>query len=194
MTKVSLHRFVELPRRFLVALGLGVGILTVGAIAPPPAPVEEASSQPLLRLQTHYAPLSTELTTDRLWHSAEANLPELLTVTFYTPTATCETYQGEERAISADKAIPQIVHFLVSSQTPNLVDFELAGYRVQPGTKGNTVTIDFRRAPEAQRHFISLSICEQRVLFGSLRQTLLKNPDLNIDTVRFTERGRPIEL
>ena len=36
MTKVSLHRFAKLPQRFSLALGLGLGILTVGAIAPPP--------------------------------------------------------------------------------------------------------------------------------------------------------------
>ena len=30
MTKVSLHRFAKLPQRFLLAFGLGLGILTVG--------------------------------------------------------------------------------------------------------------------------------------------------------------------
>ena len=126
--------------------------------------------------------------------SAPATPADLLTITLYTPTAACDTYAGEPKAIAADKAIPQIVHFLLADQMPHLLDFELSGYRIVPGGKGNTVTIDFRRKPDATRHFISLSICEQRVLFGSLRETLLQNPALGIDDVTFTEQGRPIQL
>ena len=213
MTKVSLHRFAKLPQRCLLALGLGMGILTVGAIAPPPSLTEEAPTPQTTNVDRYFAQLPQTLgATDSLWQeadrygveiakgdsqkppSAPVTQPDLLTITLYTPTASCETYGGEAKAISADKAIPQIVHFLLTDQTPNLLDFELSGYRILPGSKGNTVTIDFRRKPDATRHFISLSICEQRVLFGSLRETLLQNPELGIDDVTFTEQGKPILL
>lgn len=212
MTKVSLHRFAKLPQRFLLALGLGMGILTVGAIAPPPSLTEEVATSQTTTVDRAFTQLpSTLVSSESLWRgadrygtevakvdaqqpSAPATQSDLLTVTLYTPTASCETYEGEAKAIAADKAVPQIVHFLLTDQTPNLLDFELAGYRILPGDKGHTVTIDFRRKPNATRHFISLSICEQRVLFGSLRETLLQNPELGIADVKFTERGQPIQL
>ena len=205
MTKVSLHRFAGLPRRFFVSLGLGIGLLTVGAIAPPPSPTQDAAprtpaSQPVAPLSPQfidpeYEQLPSTLNaTDVLWQTAQANAPDLLPVTFYTPTNTCEGFQTQEQAIVADTAIAQIVHTLLADQSPHLLDFELAGYRVQPGPKGSSITIDFRRAADAQRHFVSLSICEQQVLFGSLRKTLVENPALNINSVRFTERGRLIQI
>jgi hypothetical protein len=198
MTKASLHRFSHLPRRFLVSLGLGVGILTVGAIAPVPTPLPDQDSRSLPTPQTarvNFVGLSVWLSeADILWQSPIKSSAQPLTVNLFTPTETCETFQGHEQKIAADQAIPQIVHLLLTEQTPNLLDFELAGYRLQTSNQGNHVTIDFRRKPGAKRHFISLSLCEQLVLFGSLRKTLLENPQLHIREVEFTERGRPIML
>ncbi|MEM9766873.1 MAG: hypothetical protein AAF892_03190 [Cyanobacteria bacterium P01_D01_bin.71] len=195
MTKVSLHRFVKLPQRFLLSLGLGIGILTIGAIAPPPSMTEAAPNKATTRAVRHFTTLSTTLApADSQWQSIPEAQSNALTVTLYTPTATCETYVGETQTVAQDKAIAQVVHFLIAEQTPQLLDFELAGYRITPGTKGHTVTIDFRRRSGAARQFISLSICEQRVLFGSLRETLLQNPVLGVDAVQFTEQGRPIEI
>ncbi|WP_204141732.1 hypothetical protein [Halomicronema sp. CCY15110] len=208
MTKVSLHRFAKLPQRFLLALGLGVGILTAGAIAPPPSLTEAAPTTDTTAIKRHFAQLPTTLTVPTTLlsttHSfgvaaSQAKAPlgdaaELLTVTLYTPNATCDDYTAESKAIAPDQAIPQIVHALLTTQTANLLDFELAGYRIVPGDNGNTVNIDFRRQPNATRSFISLSICEQRVLFGSVRETLLQNSALSIDAVTFTEQGQPIVL
>ena len=199
MTKVSLHRFAGVPRRFLWALGLGLGILTVGAIAPPPAPRDQgaapATPTPTQAVQAHFTPLSPAVAApDRLWVASQTQLPGVLTVTLYTPTANCDRYETVAKAIAADKAIPQIVHFLLTDQTPHLLGFELAGYRVQPSDQGDRVTVDLRRAPHAQRPFMALSICEQLALFGSVRQTLLNNPALGINDVQFTERGQAIAL
>jgi len=195
MTNVSLHCFARFPQRFLVSLGLGIGLLTVGAIAPPPSSTQEAT--PPIRQPTipQYERLpGTLIAVDDFWDTVKVHTPDLLMVTIYTPDATCEEFQGAEQAIAADKAIPQIVHFVLAEQTAHLLDFELAGYRLQPDSKGHTLTIDFRRTPDAQRHFISLSMCEQRVLFGSLQKTLTENPALGVSTVQFTERGRPIRI
>lgn len=195
MTKVSLHRFAKLPQRFLLALGLGLGILTVGAIAPPPSVTEEAPAITTSQAVKPFTLFSTKLpSADSQWQGISETPSDALTVTLYTPTAACETYAGKTQTVAQDKAIAQVVHFLIADQTSQLLDFELAGYRITPNTKGNTVTIDFRRRPGAQRHFVSLSMCEQRELFGSLRETLLQNPALGVDAVQFTEQGRPIEI
>lgn len=195
MTKISLHRFAGLPQRFLVSLGLGMGLLTFGALAPLPSATQDAPQPQRQLVATRYGNLlATVNTNEILVETAKETAPDTITITLYTPTAICEGFQTEEKAIVEDKAIPQIVHFLIADQTSNLLDFELAGYRIQPGEKGNSITIDFRRKPDAQRHFISLSMCEQLALFGSLRKTLLENPALDIDSVRFTERGRLIQI
>ena len=204
MTNVNLHSLIGLSERFFTALVLGIGLLTLGAIAPPPAPQEkvpppapqeEVPTMAPLAIASEYGTLSKTLnTSDILWETAKENAADILTVKFYTPTGSCDGFNTQERSIVADKAVSQIIHFLLADQTPHLVGFELAGYRTQLGSKDGDVTIDFRRSPDAQRHFISLSICEQLVLFGSLRKTLLENPALNINTVNFTERGRLIEL
>ena len=195
MVTVSLHRFARRPRQFLRALG-GVSHLGMaGAIAAASilTPAAVANSQQVVTEQL--SELTTvENATEQFWDAAIAHSPAGMTVIFYTPTATCDAYAGDLTRVAADHAIPQVVQRLVTDQTPQLINFELAGYRVQPPTADGTVTIDFRRNPHAERHFISLSICEQHVLFGSLRQTLLQNPALEINQVRFTERGRPIKF
>lgn len=195
MTKASLHCIARLPQRFLLALGISLGMLTAGALAPPPSAQEEEPRPVAQTVIPSYSALSHLLaTTDVLWGAAEVTAPEMLAITLYTLDNACDGFETEPKAIAADKAIPQIVHFLLTDQNANLLDFELAGYRIYPTTKGNSLTIDFRRTANAKRHFISLSICEQLVLFGSLRKTLLENPILNIDNVYFSERGRLIEL
>ncbi len=204
MTKVSLHRFARLPQRFLVSLGLGIGLLTVGAIAPPPSPTQNepaALPQPAI---TDYTALTAALNeAETLWETIDETVDDIpppasstdtLTVTLYTPDANCEAFESQQRAIAADQAVPELVRLLLADQVGSLVNFDLSGYRIQTEAQSNTLTVDFRRDPDAKRHFISLSICEQRVLFGSLRKTLLENPVLDVDAVRFTERGRPIQI
>ncbi|MEM1292973.1 MAG: hypothetical protein AAGH67_16035 [Cyanobacteria bacterium P01_H01_bin.162] len=195
MIIVSLHRFAHWPRQFLRVLSWGSSLGMAGAIAAASilTPAAVANSQQVVTEQL--SELTTvEDATEQFWDAAIAHSPAGMTVIFYTPTATCDAYAGDLTRVAADHAIPQVVQRLVTDQTPQLIDFELAGYRVQPPTVDGTVTIDFRRNPHAERHFISLSICEQHVLFGSLRQTLLQNPALEINQVRFTERGRPIKF
>ncbi|MGF1458583.1 MAG: hypothetical protein ACFBSG_06100 [Leptolyngbyaceae cyanobacterium] len=197
MTKVSLHRFAKLPQRFLWALGLGVGILTAGAIAPPPSMTETEvkASATVLHLERQYtATINAAIAAEIFGDLAQLNAPAPLTVTLYTPTPSCDRYQGKEAAIVLAKAIPQVVHFLLAEQTPKLIDFELDSYQIQQNPKQQSIRIDLRRHPQARRHFISLSICERRILFGSLRETLLNNPDLQIREIQFTEGGQPIQI
>jgi len=69
-------------------------------------------------------------------------------------------------------------------------DLDLAGYRVN--LNNGIATIDLRLSPDSQRQFVSLSICEQLALFGGIRKTLVENPRLNIQDVRFTDKGQDI--
>jgi len=71
-------------------------------------------------------------------------------------------------------------------------DFALAGYRLE--LKQGVATVDLRLAANTQRPMTSLSSCEQRSLFGSVKETLLKNSEWGITTVRFTNRGKEIVL
>lgn len=204
MTKASLHSFARLPQRFLVSLGLGIGLLVVGAIAPPPSPTQDEPAPVPEPAITDYEALIAALNeTETLWQTIDETVDDItppasstdtLTVTVYTPDANCEAFESQQRAIAADKAVPDVVRLLLVDQVDNLVNFDLSGYRIQTEAQSNTLTVDFRRDPDAERHFISLSICEQQVLFGSLRKTLLENPALDVDAVRFTERGRPIQI
>lgn len=197
MTNVSLHRFAKLPQRFLLALGLGLGLLTIGAIAPPPSPTQDTDTATPPSLQSRYGSLASTLkATDQLWQGtpAEPATATTVTVRLYSPTATCDGFQTQDTVVAADKAITQVVHQVLAEQTPHLRNFELAGYRIQSGAGGKRLTIDFRRTANAQRQFISLSICEQGALFGSLRRTLLENPVFAIDDVDFSENGRSIQL
>jgi hypothetical protein len=195
MTNVSLHCFAKLPRRFLSALGLGLGILTIGAIAPPPNLTDDAVSQPPLTLTNQFVQVADVLMpTATVWTVAASNLPEVLTITLYTPSLTCDRYIGAPQVVAQGKPVTQIVRQILSQQVPQLLEFDLAGYRIQRGFNDQSVTIDFRRSPTAARQFESLSVCEGRILLGSLRETLLRNEALNIKTVRFTEQGRPLSI
>jgi hypothetical protein len=74
----------------------------------------------------------------------------------------------------------------------NTADFPLAGYRVSVDKE--VATIDLRLPPNARRTFRSLSSCEQLSLFGSLEKTLLNNPSLKIQAVRFVSGTEEIIL
>ena len=82
----------------------------------------------------------------------------------------------------------------MSSKTGPRGEFRLAGYRVQRDDSTRTVNVDLRIAPDAPRRWASLSTCEQFSLLGSLRNTLLQNPELDIAGVEFTSRGEPLRF
>jgi hypothetical protein len=74
----------------------------------------------------------------------------------------------------------------------NTTDFPLAGYRV--ALDKGVATIDLRLPPNARRTFKSLSSCEQLSVFGSLEKTLMNNPSLKIQSVRFVSGTEEIIL
>lgn len=194
MTNVSLHRFGKMPRQFSKVAGAMMSAFVVGAIASLPALSQSTDSDKFQPVRASFTTLPSLLeATETFWDVAVANIPGLLTVTIYMPPETCDGYVSKKQAIVENEAVSQTISYLLTKEIPDLINFKLAGYRVIEG-EDNKVTIDFRRKPDTERQFVSLSACEQQIIFGSLRQTLLENPVLGIKNIQFTEQGRPIRL
>ncbi len=156
--------------------------------SPQTLPQTDLSNQPSTTGQESFsaspsetkAELSTALSSDRT------------TVTIYRVDQNCRDFIPEPLRVDPDQAIEQAIAKVLDGEDNS--DFSLAGYRVRIDAASSAATIDLRLAPNSPRKLVSLSSCEQRALFGSLRETLLGNPEWNIKTVRFTERGQEIVL
>ncbi|MFE4105211.1 sporulation/spore germination protein [Almyronema epifaneia] len=114
-------------------------------------------------------------------------------VTIYRVDSTCSDFVPQVVQVESDQAIEQAISQVLSQEQTG-IGFDLAGYRINVETSSGEATIDLRLSPQSQRQLVSLSSCEQLALFGSLRETLLRNPDWNIRSVQFTERGKAIVL
>ncbi|MFP4101178.1 sporulation/spore germination protein [Coleofasciculus sp.] len=113
---------------------------------------------------------------------------ETITLNIYRTDSQCETLIPEPVAVAAETPVTASVGNVVAQVSSG--DLDLAGYRVN--LDNGIATIDLRLSPDSQRQFVSLSMCEQLALFGSIRKTLLENPRLNIQDVRFTDKGQDI--
>ncbi|NJN59211.1 MAG: sporulation/spore germination protein [Leptolyngbyaceae cyanobacterium SL_5_9] len=118
----------------------------------------------------------------------EAAIPETVetvTATLYTADNECETFVSEEIQVPADQPITAAVSKVLQSQ--NNSDFDLSGFRVS--VEKGVATVDLRLVSGSRRRITSLSTCEQFALFGGLRETLTRNTQWQIKSVRFLERG-----
>ena len=113
-----------------------------------------------------------------------------ITLNIYRTDSQCETLIPEPVAVAAETPVTASVGNVIAQVSSG--DLDLAGYRVN--LNNGIATIDLRLSPDSQRQFISLSMCEQLGLFGSIRKTLLENSQLNIKDVHFTDQGRKIVL
>ncbi|MDG2617149.1 hypothetical protein P7L53_12965 [Thermoleptolyngbya sichuanensis XZ-Cy5] len=118
--------------------------------------------------------------------------PRLITVTVYQADDQCVNFVPEQVQVPADRPMQAAVGKVLEKQGDG--DFDLGGYRVSLNAQTGEATIDLRLVPGSKRQIVSLSACEQFALFGSLRETLMKNPEWNVKSVRFTERGDEIVL
>ena len=166
-----------------------------------PIPSDESSPTP----QTNPQPTSTidltEPATQRPLSTAQsspendpssASSTQRVTITIYRIDSFCENFIPEPIRVNPDRAIEQAVGKVLESEENS--EFELAGYRLKVDPANGVATVDLRLSPNSPRKLVSLSDCEQLALFGSLRETLLGNPEWNIETVQFTERGQEIVL
>jgi hypothetical protein len=113
-------------------------------------------------------------------------------VVIYRPDASCETYEPELVQVSSQNALNDAVEYILADQT--IPYFDISGYRLNREPNSKVVTIDLRVSRTSKRIFNSLSICEQKALFGSLRETLVNHPDWDIEDVIFTNRGNQLTL
>lgn len=100
----------------------------------------------------------------------------------------CQDYLPEATLVDPEQPITDAVGQILLNQ--DIIAFDLSGYRVSRSTD-DTITIDFRLDPDSQRQLVSLADCEQKALFGSLRQTLIRS-EWGISQVQFTNRGEPL--
>ncbi|MER3435524.1 MAG: hypothetical protein C4288_19515 [Leptolyngbya sp. ERB_1_1] len=101
----------------------------------------------------------------------------------------CNKFVTTKEAVAANQPITQAIAKTLSKTNSESLD--VAGYRVKVAS--GVATVDFRPIPNARRSLTTLANCEQLALFGSVRRTLLQNPNLKIKSVRFTDRGNLIK-
>lgn len=113
-------------------------------------------------------------------------------VDLYTLDSRCDAYQVDPIQVPRPQSMETTVGLILAEQTiPGLT---LSGYRASYDLESQTATVDLRVARTSSRGLRSLSICEQKALLGSLRETLVNQPDWNIDAVTFTDRGHELLL
>lgn len=117
---------------------------------------------------------------------------QLVEVTIYKADDQCVNFVPQQVQVAGDRPMEAAVGKVLENQGGD--EFDLSGYRVSVDAATGTATVDLRMKPDSQRQIVSLSACEQFSLFGSLQETLTKNPDWNVKTVRFTERGSDLAL
>jgi hypothetical protein len=110
----------------------------------------------------------------------------------YTAKATCEGYAIEPIQVPRQQSMENTVDLILAEQA--IPDLTLSGYRTSFDPETKTVTIDLRVARNSRRVLQSLSVCEQKALLGSLRETLLNQPDWQLEAVIFTNRGNSLAL
>ncbi|HEY9877110.1 MAG TPA: hypothetical protein V6D29_01580 [Leptolyngbyaceae cyanobacterium] len=113
-----------------------------------------------------------------------------ITITRYRLDNACQDFVSEPLQVSKQDPVSDTVGKILLDQ--NFFAFDLSAYRVTVDPASGKATIDLRLAPDSERLLISLSSCEQLALFGSIRRTLLENPDWGIRDVTFTNRGAAV--
>jgi len=124
--------------------------------------------------------------------TAPADSGNMVSVTVYKADDQCVNFLPEQVQVSGDRPMMAAVGKVLENQGSG--DFDLSGYRVTVDEATGVATVDLRMNPDSTRKLVSLSACEQFALFGSLRETLVQNPDWNIQEVRFTEGGEEIVI
>ncbi|MEM8544919.1 MAG: hypothetical protein AAGF66_13130 [Cyanobacteria bacterium P01_H01_bin.119] len=120
--------------------------------------------------------------------SENADLTDTVPVVIYRINRACTDFVAEPARVMRDRALEQTLQRVLSEQIQ--AEFDLAGFRVSFDQETQVATIDLRLAPDSPRQFVSLSACEQMTLFGSLRETLLKNTQWDVESVEFTAQGK----
>lgn len=175
---MQIHHSNSILKKYIakpIALIVFLTLLTLSGCGSPPTSD---------RIVTPTSPTSSPVT-------EQPQSPQTTTVTIYTADAQCQELVPQTVTVSAAQPIEDAVGEII--RKAGTVDFAIVGYRVNVDANTGVATVDLRLDPDSRREFVSLSSCENFSLFGSLEKTLTTNPQWQIDTVRFTERGEEIE-
>lgn len=123
---------------------------------------------------------------------ADESVDDTIAIEMYTPDATCRSLRSQIIQVPAERPIDAAVGRVLITVASD--DLDLQGYRLRVDSTKREATIDLRIRPGAERRFAALSSCEQLTLFGSVRETLVRNSNWPIETVRFTDGTREIRL
>ena len=134
-------------------------------------------------------PLNPEVTKSPKSPSSAAK--NTVSINIYQVDNQCNDFIAERMDVPQNNSLDMAVSKVIEKS--NINEFSLSNSKVTIDPQG-IATIDFQVATNSKRRFISLSSCEQFNLFGSLRKTLIDNPDWQIKDVRFTEGGKEIVL
>ena len=115
---------------------------------------------------------------------------ENIPVTIYSSDNLCQSYVTETVEIPDENSLEKTISLILDRNSGS--DLNITGYRLNVDETKQIATIDFKLSLDSPRQLMSLSPCEQFALFGSLRQTLTKNPQWNIKQIRFLEKGQDI--
>ena len=111
-------------------------------------------------------------------------------LTLYRVDSQCSSLIPQQVTVPVDQALEMAV-----AKTLEIQQLELPlGYRMEVDHDYQIAVIDLRVPTTSRRTLNSLSACEQLALFGSLRETLTQNPDLQIQEVYFTHLGEDLIL
>lgn len=159
------------------------------------SPSETVGEEPLGPMATLPDPTNALVAANRLMQAKARRLvvpADPVAVDLYTLDERCEGYQTEPIQVPRLQSMENTVALIMAEQ--KIPELTLSGYRTSFDPETSTVTIDLRVARDSRRVLQSLSVCEQKALLGSLRETLINQPDWKIEAVTFTNRGNPLVL
>ena len=148
-----------------------------------PDTAETSTKQPPVAAQPNELPSGSE---------KQPGGSEMVTVSVYTIDDQCNNFVEQAIQVPSNVAMNEAVGKAVDVSAGDLNAFKLDAYQVN--VDGNTAIVDMQLSPGSERQFVSLSSCEQRMLFGSVEETLLNNADWDVDAVKFTNAGKELVL
>jgi hypothetical protein len=154
-------------------------------MASAPSPLEMPLNHSLNDPPLHWAEAVPQVAIALVNHA----LPTTQTVTLYPADASCSAFMATPVELPRAQALERAVGQLLGHASVQTIP--ITGYRVEQRLSG-TVRVDLRFAPDMAQSVYDLSRCEQFALFGSIRATLLQNPQWQVSQVIFTQRGKEL--
>jgi hypothetical protein len=167
------------------------------AIASSPSPNSPLFSSPHSQSPNSPSPDKVEANLPKSPEPAITKSPKsapknTVAINIYQVDSQCNDFIAERVNLPQSNSLEMAVAKVIEKSSIN--EFNLASSKVTTDPQTGMATVDFQVAANSKRRFISLSSCEQFNLFGSLRKTLIDNPNWQIKDVRFTEGGKELAL